>query len=304
MQKKVKVIVVNFNSGNLLKKCIESLFANCDEQNFSICIVDNFSNDLSLNFLEDYQNIELIKNNENLGFSRACNLGASNSTNEYYLFLNPDTVFIEDSIKTSLDFMENDKQLAYGACGVKQLKLDGTVQRSCTKIPTPFSMFISSIKLNFIFRSLGYEMNYWSHEDNRDVGHVIGSFYFIRSEIFHSLKGFDQRFFVYLEDLDLSKRLNDYGMKVRYLSDTTMIHVGGGVSRKIKDRRLFFSLQSRVLFCEKHFSAMSNILINLLILPLELFLRLMANISNKEGFMEVTKGYKLFFNWYLKKRKS
>lgn len=304
MQKKVKVIIVNFNSGNLLKECIESLSANCDEENFSICIVDNSSNDLSLNFLEDYQEIELIKNKENLGFSRACNLGASNSTNQFYLFLNPDTIFVEDSIKAALEFMESNKHDRYGACGVRQLKLDGTVQRSCTKIPTPFSMLISSIKLNFIFSSLGYEMNYWNHDDNRDVEHVIGSFYFIRSKIFHELRGFDQRFFVYLEDLDLSKRLNDYGIKVRYLSDTTMIHVGGGVSRKIRDQRLFFSLQSRFLFCEKHFSPASNILINLIILPVELFLRLIKNVFNKEGFIEVIKGYKLFFDWYIEKRKN
>jgi GT2 family glycosyltransferase len=96
----------------------------------------------------------------------------------------------------------------------------------------------------------------WTHTESRDVEHVIGAFYLVRRSVFEALGGFDERFFVYLEDLDLSRRILQAGYRIRYLSGASALHVGGGTSDKIKARRLSYSLQSRILFAFKHFSAL------------------------------------------------
>ena len=96
-------------------------------------------------------------------------------------------------------------------------------------------------------------MTDWDHRRDADVDHVIGAFYAMRRDLFERLGGFDERFFVYLEDLDLSLRVRQAGHRVRFLATPASFHLGGGVSRQIKARRLFYATRSRILYAYKHF---------------------------------------------------
>ena len=97
-------------------------------------------------------------------------------------------------------------------------------------------------------------MSDWAHDETCTVDHVIGAFYVIRRSLFESLEGFDERFFVYLEDLDLSLRARQAGWRSVYLTDAQAFHAGGGTSAQDKSARLFYALRSRLLYGFKHFS--------------------------------------------------
>jgi GT2 family glycosyltransferase len=117
-------------------------------------------------------------------------------------------------------------------------------------------------------RPWGHRMEDWDHLSTRQVDHVIGAFYLIRRSAFELLKGFDERFFVYFEDLDLSLRAHLAGLQSIYLASAQAFHAGGGTSRQIKALRLFYSLRSRLQYAFKHFSPLQCwLLVGLTLFP-------------------------------------
>jgi hypothetical protein len=140
-------------------------------------------------------------------------------------------------------------------------------------------------------------MSEWDHRDSREVDHVMGAFFLIRRSIFKELNGFDEQFFVYLEDLDFSIRAWQAGWRSFYLADAKARHKGGGTSEKAKAMRLFYSLQSRMFYSYKHFGwwpATSLMLGTLLIEPIARFMLSASHRSTRE-IKETIKGY--FILW-------
>jgi hypothetical protein len=119
-------------------------------------------------------------------------------------------------------------------------------------------MLAHCVGIDRLVPSSGYVMSDWAHDETRLVDHVIGAFYLIRRDVFERLGGFDERFFVYLEDLDLSQRVRAAGGKCMYAADAIAHHVGGGTTQSIKSTRLFYSVRSRLQFSSKHFGFASN----------------------------------------------
>jgi GT2 family glycosyltransferase len=133
------------------------------------------------------------------------------------------------------------------------------------------------------FRS--YPMVEWDHTETRHVDHVIGAFFLVRRRVFESLGGFDERFFMYLEDLDFSLRARQAGWRTTYLADVRAQHVGGGTSAQVKRARLFYALRSRFLYVRKHFAplpAASLIAGTLLIEPFPRLVRALFRASPSE----------------------
>ena len=122
-----------------------------------------------------------------------------------------------------------------------------------------------------VFKS--YNMSEWDHLSDRIVDHVIGSFYLIRRDVFEQLKGFDERFFIYYEDLDLSKRVRDLGGKTFLLFRSFNFYEGGGVSKSFKPVRLFYSLRSLLIYSKIHFSYIDNLKMRSIILLIEPLIR-------------------------------
>ncbi len=253
------VVSVNWNSGGQLRECLASL-ARARHEGFSlnrVVVVDNASSDGSAASL-DYPSLplEVIANPTNRGFAAACNQGARGSASEYILFLNPDTRLEAESLARPLAFMESTDGKRVGICGIRLTDQQGVVARSCARFPTPGQFLAVSGGLDRLLPGLfrGHVMRHWDHLDSRPVDHVIGAFYLVRRALFESLGGFDERYFVYLEDLDFSLRAREAGWGSYYLTAAQAHHKGAGSSEQVKAERLLYLLRSRLRYAYRHFS--------------------------------------------------
>lgn len=260
------IVIVNWNSGHQLKTCLES-FAECDHTGLRISrvvVVDNGSGDGSAEGLHRVGlPLVVLRNPENRGFARACNQGAAESEAEYLLFLNPDTRLYADSLAAPIRFLEHAENRQVGICGIQALDDRGEVVRSCARFPTTRRFAILLLGLDRVAPRLfpGYFMREWDHADSRPVDQVCGAFYLVRRSLFGELGGFDERFFVYWEDMDFSLRASRAGYDSYYLADAKLYHRVGGISAQVKDRRLYYELRSRIGYVFKHFSFLSACLI-------------------------------------------
>jgi N-acetylglucosaminyl-diphospho-decaprenol L-rhamnosyltransferase len=251
------VILVNWNAGDQLRRCLATIPSHPEGFHLNrVVVVDNGSSDGSITALDGLGlPLTILANTENRGFAAACNQGAAGSGATYLLFLNPDTRLEGDSLSTPLAFMEQSAHAEVGVCGIRLVDDDGMAGRSCTRFPTPAHFVSKMLGLDRLSprRFPTHFMEEWDHSDSRDVDHVMGAFYLIRGGLFQQVGGFDERFFVYLEDLDLSLRVHQAGYRIHYLAEARAFHKGGGSSEQVKARRLFYSLRSRILYGFKHF---------------------------------------------------
>jgi len=255
---RLDIVIVNWNSGIHLRKCLDSIGGSKGDSYTlgRVVVVDNASGDGSAEGSGDpgFQ-LELVRNRINRGFAAACNQGAKGSDADYLLFLNPDTRLFEDSLDKPIAFMEDTNNRKIGIAGIQLIDDRGEAHRSCTRFPKPRHFVSQMLGLDRLFPQHfpSHFMTTWDHRESRAVDHVMGAFYLIRRRLFEKLKGFDERFFVYLEDLDLSYRAHQAGWHSFYLAEIKAYHKGGGTSEQIKSLRLFYSLRSRILYGFKHF---------------------------------------------------
>jgi len=304
MTPSMDIIIVNWNSGEQLCNCLESIINAANQRCFilnRVVVVDNASWDGSADKLEDVRlPLLIIRNPENRGFAAACNQGAKGSEVDYLLFLNPDTYLNEDSLTKPVIFMEKAFSQHIGIVGIQLLDNNAEVARTCARFPTPGRFFSKMLGLDRLFPHvfISYFMYDWNHQESREVDHVMGAFFFVRRLIFEELGGFDEQFFVYLEDLDFSFRARQVGWRSFYLAHAKARHKGGGTSEKVKAMRLFYSLQSRILYGYKHFgwwSATSLMLGTLLIEPLARFTLGVSHHPSGE-VRETIKGYSILWS--------
>lgn len=287
MQAKVHIAIVNWNSGEWLRRCVASIADHGSGLVDRVVVVDNGSSDGSTELGQYPGPLDVVAAGANLGFARASNLGTRGATAPYLLFLNPDAALSENSLGRALAFMESAEAARVAVCGIRLVEEDGGTQRHCARFPSMRTFLGSATGLGGLFPRLfpPLLMEDFDHLESRRVDHVIGAFYLVRRELFESLGGFDERFFVYLEDLDLSLRVREAGWQVHYLAEAIAFHKGGGTSEQIKARRLFYSLRSRILYAFKHFrrrQAWTVALATLLVEPLPRLIRALARLSPRE----------------------
>lgn len=292
----ISTIIVNWNSGTQINTCVNSLLCTNTHQ---IIVVDNASTDGSEQAIENHPGVTLIRSPENLGFGKACNLGARYATSEYLLFLNPDATVFPGTIEKSIAFMQDPANSQVGICGVQLVDENGHVSRSCARFPSAAELVACAIGLDRLFPRLGFSMREWTHDTTRDVDHVMGAFFLVRQTVFESLGGFDERFFVYLEDLDFSFRARHAGWRSVYLSEVQAFHLGGGTSRQVKARRMFYSIRSRLLYTHKHFSFFAAAPVFFAIFLIEPFSRTLISITRCScpALKETWSGYAMLAHW-------
>ncbi|TSD54707.1 glycosyltransferase family 2 protein [Variovorax sp. KBS0712] len=293
------VVVVNWNAGPQLRECVASIDKYGAGFVKKTIVVDNGSQDGSDGSLDDFANVTVIRAGSNLGFGKACNLGARHATSEYLLFLNPDAALYPDTLFKVLAYMQDPENSKTGICGVQLLDETGHIARSCARFPSLTASLAHSAGLVRFFPRLGYAMTEWDHGQTRKVDQVIGAFFLVRRKLFETLNGFDERFFVYFEEVDFSYRARQADWVSVYLADAQAFHAGGGTSNQVKAHRLFYSLRSRVLYAFKHFSLLSAIgvlLTTLLIEPLSrsALALLRRSLSNLK---ETWAAYRMLWHW-------
>lgn len=257
-QPRLDIVIVNWNSGPQLRRCLESIVP-VDRDGFELArvvVVDNGSVDASLHNIRDLVlPLTVIELGLNAGFAAACNAGAAGSTADYILFLNPDAALYRDSLARPLRFLETPENAGIGILGVQLVDDDGQVSQSCANFLRPRQILAHMTGLNHLLPKIfpHHFMVDFDHRSSRVVDQVMGAFFLMRRRVLDELGGWDERFFVYLEDVDLAYRARLHGWLSYFYADVRAFHRGGGVSRQVKAARLFYSLRSRVLYAFKHF---------------------------------------------------
>jgi GT2 family glycosyltransferase len=298
------VIIVNWNSGDQLVECLQSfsVVAGDAVDVIRITIVDNASVDGSLDALSAVEQrfpLSVIRNRENRGFAAACNQGAEGSTAELLLFLNPDTRLMPGALEAPAGFLCDPANGSAGIVGIQLIDAEGRVARNCARRPGPLAMIGQSLGLDRLMPRLfpPHFLTDWDHAQTRPVDQVMGAFCFVRGTLFTQLGGFDERFFVYYEDLDLAVRAKELGWASVYLASARAFHRAGGTTQAIPGRRLFYLTRSRILYALKHFgplAASGVIATSLLIEPMTRMVHALASRRPKD-LVEVLNAFALLW---------
>jgi GT2 family glycosyltransferase len=277
----IHVVIVNWNSGEQLRECLQSFdaVASDDVTLVRVTVVDNASSDGSCEALPASLPLSLVRNADNRGFGAACNQGAAGSRADFLLFLNPDTRLTAGSLETPARYLASPHHAAAGIVGIQLADESGHVARNTARAPTALTMLGNSLGLDRL--GLGifppHFVTDWAHDDTREVDQVMGAFFFVRREVFEALGGFDERFFVYFEDLDLAQRARGAGWSSVYLATARAFHRGQGTTRKAVARRTFYFVRSKLLYARKFFSAPGALAVFATTLLLEPFARIVVS---------------------------
>jgi len=297
----IDIVIVNWNAGSQLRDCIASVRAFGAGVVGQCIVVDNGSFDGSADFLDGAADVTLIRAGANLGFGRACNLGAAQGNGAHILFLNPDARLLAESLPGAAGYLDDPAHFATGIVGVQLIRADGKVQTSCARFPTVSGLVAGSFGLTRWFKRLDFLMTDWNHAQTRPVDQVMGAFFLIRRALFQRLGGFDERFFVYFEEADLARRAVNLGFHSIYLAEAQAWHRGGGVSEQVKAHRLFYSLRSRLLYASKHFSRLGAIGVALAALVVEPVSRAGLLIATRRAheIPDLVHAYRMLWGWLL-----
>lgn len=279
----VDVIIVNWNAGRLLAECAESVLrAETPAVRLGrLVIVDNASTDGSLDGVAGGdRRVQIIRNLTNLGFAAACNQGAADSQAAYLLFLNPDTRVAPDALAVPAAFLAAAENRHVGICGVRMVDAAGRTLPSNRRLPT-FRSVIGDMTRLFRVWPRAFPplvLPLVNASEPIEVEQLIGAFLFMRRELFEDLHGFDERFFVYYEEVDFSYRAKAAGFSSVYLPGSSAFHHGGYSSEKVRSRRLVYALRSRLLYATKHWGIWSVIGLAVATVVIELPARLLRAV--------------------------
>lgn len=255
---KLSVIIVNYNVKYFLEQCLHSVQRAIKDVEAEVIVVDNHSADGSCAMVrEKFPWVQLIANQENVGFSRANNQAIHRATGEYILLLNPDTVVQEDTFVKCIEFM--DQHPDAGALGVKMIDGKGRfLPESKRALPTPWVAFYKIFGLSRLFpksQTFGrYHLTYLNPDQIHEVEVLSGAYMFIRRKVLNQIGLLDETFFMYGEDIDLSYRIIKAGYKNYYFPHTSIIHYKGESTKKGSLNYVLVFYQAMIIFAQKHFA--------------------------------------------------
>jgi len=260
---KISIVIVNYNVKYFLDQCISSIYKSEGDFDIEIIVVDNDSSDNSVQHIEQkFPKVIVEQNVENVGFSKANNQGVRKASGEFILVLNPDTLMSADTLKKCLGFyQQQSKQISnpIGIIGVKMYDGSGLfLQESKRGFPTPFVSFSKIFGLGKLFPTSKLLNRYYLGHLDADETHAVpiltGAFMFMKKNVFLDVNGFDEDYFMYGEDIDISYRVEQAGYENYYLSTTKIIHYKGESTRKLSFDYLKRFYEAMIIFAKKHLS--------------------------------------------------
>ncbi len=229
---KISIIIVSYNVKDYISQCIRSIYKSSLNQNeYEVIVIDNDSHDgTSDTIKQNFDKVILHQNNINEGFSKAVNKGITLSQGEYICILNPDVIIQETTLSNLLNFQSLNPNL--GAIGPKILNSDGTIQHSCKRsFPTPLNSLFRLTGLDRIFpksKFFGqYNLTYLDIDKEHEVDVISGACMMVPKKIFQKIGNFDERFFMFGEDIDICHRIKAAGYKICYVPTSEIIHYKG-----------------------------------------------------------------------------
>jgi len=255
----LSIVVVNFNSGKLLRRCLGSAYQNLKGLSFEIIVVDNGSIDGSPRMVtQEFPQVRLICNKTNAGFARAVNQGIRASRGRYVLIVNPDVVFLNKGFKELIRYMDSNPRVGIAGPKVYDDETKRSVQLSCRRFPSPMNYLFSRYSLlTRLFPNNPFSRRFlltdWSHDAIREVDWVSGCCMLVRRELLEKLGLFDEGYPLFFEDVDLCFRARNAGWKVVYFPGAEIAHFVGSVRAQMPFRNVIKRHQGLWRFYKKFY---------------------------------------------------
>jgi len=256
---KLSIVIVNYNVKHFLEQCLESVFRGIKDIEAEVWVVDNNSVDGSVEMVKSkFPAVKLVELDQNLGFSKANNIALRQATGQYVVILNPDTIVEEKTFAKVIEFMDAHPEA--GALGVKMVDGKGRyLPESKRSLPTPWVSFCKIFGLTSLFpRSKLFARYYLGHLSNDEIHEVeilSGAFMCVRKTVLDQIGYFDETFFIYGEDIDLSYRIILAGYKNYYFPHTQIVHFKGESTKKGSLNYVYHFYNAMRIFAKKHFSS-------------------------------------------------
>lgn len=258
---RLSVVVVNYNTGDYLERCLDSVTEEFVGIDYELLVVDNASSDGSFDTAYNRPHVSLLKNGRNIGFAAACNIGADKASGDMLLFLNPDTRILSDNIDELLKNFEKNRRA--GALGCRNRLPGGEVQSSAYRFPTLLQVTAYVFRLKrllpflplrrifsiFLKKRFG---QFHPHDETMTVDYVTGAFLLVKRNVWLRVGGFDEKFFLFCEEIDWCKRLHELGGEVLFEPSFEIEHYVGLSSEKEKPRVMLEKFKSYLVYFKKH----------------------------------------------------
>ncbi len=248
----LSIVIVNWNTLELLKGCLNSIYTYPPSGEFEVWVVDNASQDGSSAMVEEcFPQVSLINNPRNAGFAYANNLAIRQASGRYVLLLNPDTLVKPGALEALVRFMDEHPEA--GASGARLLNPDGSLQVSCYVRPNLTNEFLRMFHLDGLFPHTHYRMSTWALDQPREVDVIQGACLMLRREALEQVGLLDDEFFMYSEDYDLCYRIQKRNWRLYWVPWSEVIHFGGQSTKQVASEMFLRLYQSKLLWMRKHY---------------------------------------------------
>jgi GT2 family glycosyltransferase len=279
----LSIIIVNYNTKEVIRNCLSSIYKNPYEQPFEVIVVDNNSLDGSQEVIErEFCDVILIKNSENVGFARANNQGIKISSGEYILILNPDTVLFPEALGRMIAFMEKNPDV--GALTPKIWLDEGKTLQSCILHPFTIENYIFAYSLlgrtflrNWVLKKLWKkDIEIWLSKDPLEIDCIAGTCIMVRREVLKTVGLLDKNFFMFFEDVDWCLRMKKAGWRLFLVPDAEIMHIA---HQSPSDRISEIHHNSQVYYLRKHYRWPAIWVLNKFIMFCSVFLKFKSYIN-------------------------
>ncbi len=257
----LSIVIINWNTLGMLRDCLASVLSNLGTLDAETIVVDNASSDGSADMVaEEFPEVVLIRNTDNVGFAAANNQAMKIAKGDYVLLLNSDTLVHGDVLEKSKAYMDAHPELGIMGCRVHNA--DGSLQPTCSRFPTLLNLVLLTSglwKLPWPAFFDRYQMRRWKREDERDVEVVAGCYMFARAEAISQVGMLDESFFFFGEETDWCRRFQLKGWGLRFAPVGVISHFGGGSSGSLNYKRDLMLTSATVRLHRKHYGMASAI---------------------------------------------
>jgi GT2 family glycosyltransferase len=304
MSPKFSFVVVTYNNADTIQPCLASIAAFTTSP-CEVLVVDNSPDDKTLCAVNSFIStspqlpVRVIKPETNVGFARACNLGATHASGQFLFLLNPDTRLLNNAAELLAGCLESHPKAS--AAGPAIFDHDGRISITCRNLPNLGRIILDATGLDQFFGA--YRLTRFSHDVARPVDQIIGAALLVPRRLYNSLGGMDERFFVYFEEVDFCKRLKEAGGEIWFWPGAKVQHLSGQSceASSVRARMIFVLRQSRKKYFTKHFGHLGGFVMDLInrleglekslvLAALWLLRRKPSDRDKAHGFWAVAKG--------------
>ena len=247
----LSIIVVSFNTLDMTRDCLGSIFANLPNYPTEVFVIDNNSNDGSVEMItQEFPQVILIRNDYNKGFAAANNQGFELAKGKYVLLLNSDTIVLGDVLKKSVLYLKNNP--AAGAMGCRVLNTNGTVQSTCSGYPSLIRLLLLATGLDRFAVLDSYLLRSWMRDSEREVDVISGCYLMTTKKVIEKTGGLDEDFFFFGEETDWCRRMRTLGWKLMFTPVGEIVHHGGGSVKKLNFGRDIMLTEATVRLHRKY----------------------------------------------------